>query len=73
VSRAIVDTKGFRFAGLDSYLHPDFLPGAVKYGDLPGLLALSAPRLWIAGEKTVPDGAKSVPGLAEAVDLLLAP
>jgi hypothetical protein len=51
VARAIVDTQGFRFAGLASYRHPDFLPGAVKYGDLPGLLSLSAPgALWLAGE-----------------------
>jgi hypothetical protein len=27
------------------------LPGAVRYGDVPGLLSLCAPRpLWIAGE-----------------------
>jgi hypothetical protein len=54
VSRTIVDTRGFRFAGLRSYRDPSFWPGAVKYGDLPALLALSAPRpLWIAGEKGV--------------------
>jgi len=51
VSRLIVDTGGFRFAQLTSFRHPDFLPGAVKYGDLPGMLALSAPHeLWVAGE-----------------------
>ena len=71
VSRAIVDTGGFRFASLTSYLDPDFLPGAVKYGDLPALLALSGPRLWVAGEKAAPAGATLVPGIAEAVDLLL--
>jgi hypothetical protein len=28
-----------------------FLPGAVKYGDLPGLLSLASPaRFWLAGE-----------------------
>jgi hypothetical protein len=27
------------------------MPGAAKYGDVPGLLALAAPtRLWLAGE-----------------------
>jgi len=51
VDRAAVDTAGFRFADLTSYRDPNFLPGAVKYGDLPALLALSAPHdLFIAGE-----------------------
>jgi len=51
VDSAAIDTGGFRFAGLESYRDVNFLPGAVKYGDLPALLALSAPqRLWICGE-----------------------
>jgi hypothetical protein len=34
-----------------------FLPGAAKYHDLPGLLALNAPHpLWLAGE---PEDAKN--------------
>ena len=70
VSRVIVDTQGFRFADLKSYLDPDFLPGALKYGDLPAILALSAPKLWVAGEKAAPAGAKPVASLAEAVDAL---
>ena len=52
VNKLAVDTQGFRFGDLTSYRHPDFLVGAVKYGDLPALLALSAPHpLWIGGEK----------------------
>ncbi len=52
VERAAVDTEGFRFSELRSYRHPHFLPGAVKYGDVPALLALSAPHpLLIAGEQ----------------------
>jgi dienelactone hydrolase len=52
VSKLSVDTQGFRFGDLTSYRHSDFLVGAVKYGDLPALLALSAPHpLWIGGEK----------------------
>ncbi|MGZ0171401.1 MAG: alpha/beta hydrolase family protein [Planctomycetales bacterium] len=52
VTKLAVDTQGFRFGDLTSYRHPDFLVGAVKYGDLPALLALSAPHpLWIGGEK----------------------
>lgn len=51
VRRAAVDTAGFRFAALESLQSPQFLPGAVKYGDLPAILALSAPHeLWLAGE-----------------------
>ena len=51
VDSAAIDTGGFRFANLPSYRDVNFLPGALKYGDLPALLALSAPgRLWIAGE-----------------------
>jgi hypothetical protein len=48
-----VDTEGFRFA--TAGLHdPGFLPGAVKYGDLPTLLALTAPTpLWLAGEASM--------------------
>lgn len=54
VDKLAVDTKGFRFAELTDYRHPDFVIGAVKYGDLPALLALSAPHpLWIGGEKGV--------------------
>ena len=52
IDKAAIDTAGFRFADLTSYRAPDFLPGGVKYGDLPALLALSAPHpLWIAGEE----------------------
>ena len=48
---AAIDTAGFRFNALDRHDHPDFLPGAVKYGDLPGLLTLAAPLpLLLTGE-----------------------
>ncbi|MBX7167686.1 MAG: acetylxylan esterase [Pirellulales bacterium] len=51
IRRAAIDTEGFRFAALTSIDQPQFLPGAVKYGDLPGLLSLAAPHeLWIGGE-----------------------
>ena len=53
--RAAIDTSGFRFANLKDVYDADFLPGAVKYGDLPGLLALAAPLpLWISGEAKTP-------------------
>ncbi len=54
--RVAIDTGGFRFATLDDYLDASFLPGAVKYLDLPGLLAAGAPGpLWLAGEATLPE------------------
>ena len=51
-----LDTEGFRFASLTDFRHPDFLPGAVKYLDLPGLLSAlpSELPLWIAGEEAGP-------------------
>ncbi len=57
VARAAIDTGGFRFAKLMSARDVNFLPGAVKYGDLPGMLALGAPEaLWLAGEDPMPPG-----------------
>ena len=51
IARLALDTGAFRFANITHLHDPDFLPGAVKYGDLPALLALGAPgRLWVAGE-----------------------
>ena len=48
-----MDTEGFRFSTTTLY-DPNFLPGAVKYGDMPTLLALTAPTpLWLAGEATL--------------------
>jgi len=54
-----LDTGGFRFGNLVDLQHEDFLPGGAKYGDVPALLALSAPvKLWVAGE---PDAALELP------------
>jgi dienelactone hydrolase len=51
VSRAAIDTSGFRFGSLLDFRHPQFLPGGAKYLDLPGLLASASPSpLWLAGE-----------------------
>jgi dienelactone hydrolase len=69
VDRAVVDTAGFRFARLTAFDDPDFLPGAVKYLDLPGMLALSAPgELWLAGE-----GPEAPPVVAAAYQAAGAP
>ncbi|UCC99203.1 MAG: hypothetical protein JSW66_04810 [Phycisphaerales bacterium] len=51
IVRAAIDTSGFRFGDLKDVYDVSFVPGAAKYDDLPGVLALLAPtRLWLAGE-----------------------
>jgi hypothetical protein len=53
-----VDTGGFRFQTLTSIRDPNLLPGAVRYGDVPALLAVTAtktPLLLVGtGEPAVP-------------------
>ena len=52
VDRIAVDTAGFRFQTVLDIRSADLLPGAAKYGDLPGFLAVAAPgKVWLAGEK----------------------
>ncbi len=56
IDRLAIDTQGKRFGQVLDYRDPMFLPGGAKYLDLPGLLALNAPRpLWLAGEGAEPD------------------
>ncbi len=56
VQKVVVIPDGFRFAKLDNQWHPAFVPGAVKYGDLPALLGLCAPiELEILGEPELPE------------------
>ncbi|WP_442506454.1 acetylxylan esterase [Novipirellula sp. SH528] len=55
IDRTAIDTAGFRFGQVLDYRDPMFLPGGAKYLDLPGLIALHAPRpLWLAGEGSQP-------------------
>jgi hypothetical protein len=54
VDRAAIDTGGFRFSSVAAIDDAAMLPGAVKYGDLPGFLALAASPLWLAGEGQTP-------------------
>lgn len=55
IDRFLIDTGGFRFADVKSYKDANFVPGAVKYGDLPALLALRAPHaMMMVGEDAVP-------------------
>ena len=41
IQKAWIDTSGFRFQKLKTHWDPDFLPGAVKYGDIDGFLILN--------------------------------
>ena len=51
VNKVAIGTRGFRFAAITDAYDPMLVPGAVKYGDVPALLALLAPRpLWVSGE-----------------------
>ncbi len=50
VDRAAIDTGGFRFSSVTAIDAAAMLPGAVKYGDVPGFLALATSPLWLAGE-----------------------
>jgi len=50
---AVLETGGFRFAKVSDLWSPDFLPAGAKYGDLPGMLALSAPHpVFLLGEES---------------------
>ena len=51
VDKALIVSDGFRFENITSYRDPNFIPGAVKYGDLPGLLNLaSSQQIWLVGD-----------------------
>jgi hypothetical protein len=51
INKVAIGTGGFRFATITNAYDPMLVPGAIKYGDVPGLLSLIAPRpLWISGE-----------------------
>ncbi len=63
VGRAALDLGGFRFARLLDLRHPDFTPGAAKYGDVGGLLALAAPAATLVlGEEALPELAARIYG-----------
>lgn len=56
IAEVAADTGGFRFVNVTAIDDPAFVPGAAKYHDLPGLLALCAPaKLWLAGEPALPE------------------
>ena len=52
VKRCIIDPKGFKFTSIDRHDDPMFVPGAVKYLGLDGLISLAAPvSLVISGDE----------------------
>jgi dienelactone hydrolase len=70
IDRCVIDTGGFRFANLAEFAHPDFLPGSVKYGDVPALLALCVPgAMFVTGEgNQMPELLRSAASAAGASD-----
>lgn len=60
VDQLAIGTGGFRFASLTDAFDAMMTPGAVKYGDVPALLALAAPHpLWLSGEGGKPPAVTS--------------
>jgi len=54
VKRLAIHTGGFQFGAITNVRDPMLLPGAVRFGDVGGLLALRAPQpLWL-GESVAP-------------------
>ena len=52
LKHATLITNGFRFGDIRDYKDERFVPGSVKYGDLPSLIALRAPHsVTIIGEE----------------------
>lgn len=52
VDAVVVNTAGFRFANIKDFNDASFVPGIVKYGDVPALLAIGAGhRLRLNGER----------------------
>jgi dienelactone hydrolase len=55
VDDMVLELDGFRYGTVDRIDSPDFLPGAVKYGDVPALIALGAPhRVTVLDPKLAP-------------------
>ena len=63
VDKVAIGTGGFRFASITAARDPMLVPGAVRYGDIPGLLALLAPHKLLLTDE---------PAVGEAADLTIA-
>lgn len=73
IARAAIATDGFRFSSVERSDDPDFWPGAAKYLDLPGVIALSAPwPTMILGEPHPPvvDRTYAAAGVPAAIQYL---
>lgn len=62
VITASLENDAFRFATITDWRDPHFVPGAVKYGDLPGLVAAAK---WLGVEVTIKGGNKRQQGLPD--------
>jgi len=56
LAKVAVGNPDFRFESVTDYLDPSFVPGIVKYGDVPGLLAAAGPKqlLLVGSQDSVP-------------------
>ena len=70
-SRVALAPGDFRFAKITKIRDPNLLPGAVKYGDVPGLLALLAPRPLYLADGAADGLVKSVYQAAGKADVLI--
>jgi dienelactone hydrolase len=66
VNRLALDTAGYRFSKIAEADDPNFLPGAVRYGDVPALLklAVAGRETWLVGESA--DLAKTLESLVQS-------
>lgn len=60
IDGASFDLEGFRFGSLKSAWDHQFVPGATKYGDVDGLIALNSPDMTIIHGKESKAGAEAV-------------
>ena len=60
VTNLALDTGGFRFATLTDYRDVNFLSGAVKYGDLSGVLNLCSPKSTFVRTAEEPAGYEAI-------------
>lgn len=73
VDQAWIGTDGFRFESLTAHDDPMFVPGAVKYGDVGGLISLSAPatvHVFGLRQSELPARVYEAAGAAEAISLV---
>ena len=58
LNRVAIETGGFEFINVNTIRHPDFLPGAAKYGDIKSLISLAKTRPWVVDDKGLPEWIK---------------